>query len=263
MARVLDLLLGPHRFETESPWGVFTGICAIFGTVILSLVLMVVVGAALSFALPDDAMTCLAGGMTSLAPGCSRWLLGMVGGSSLVFIVAFYALAHARKGGSPENVLLLRRSGLTWWQYILVTAAMIGVVIASLNAISLATGADEADFEVGIEYMKDLVSGSGWLNWLLIISVVVILGPITEEIVFRGFLFTTLIKTPIGFVGSAIITSALWSVLHYQYNWQVLVALFVFGVALSFIVWRTGSLWPGIVAHAANNLASALILLMR
>ncbi|MGI9462406.1 MAG: CPBP family intramembrane glutamic endopeptidase, partial [Aestuariivirgaceae bacterium] len=187
----------------------------------------------------------------------------LVGGSSLVFIGAFYALAHVRKGGSPANVLLLRPSGLWWWQYLLVAAVMIGVVIGSLNVISIVTGASEAEFEVGIEYMKDLVSGSGWLNWLLIISVVVIAGPITEEIVFRGFLFTTLVKTPVGFIGAAAISSVLWTVLHYQYNWQVLLALFIFGVGLSYVVWRTGSLWPGIFAHSANNLASALILLMR
>lgn len=240
-----------------------TGICAIFGAIILTLAAMVIFGLVLGSMMPDSALTCLSGGMNNQAPGCARWLLGIVGVSSVGFIAAFYAVSHARKGGNAANVLLLRPSGLSWLQYILVALVMIGVVLASLNLISLASGANEADFEVGIEYMKELVSGSGWINWLLIIGVVVVAGPVTEEFIFRGFMFTTLIKTRLGFTGAAAITSALWTILHYQYNWQVLVGLFIFGVGLSYVVWRTGSLWPAIVAHGANNLASALILLVK
>ena len=263
MARILNLLLGPHRFATESPWGLLTGICALFGTIILSLVFMVIGGGIMTFALPDNAVTCLAGGMTALAPGCGAWLIALVGGSSVVLIGAFYALAHARKGSSPANTLLMRPADLRWWQYALSAALMICVVAAGLNLVALLSGATEADLESGIEYMKDLVQGGSWLNWFLIVAVVVIAGPITEEIIFRGFIFTMLVRTPIGFIGAGIITSALWTVLHYQYNWEVLAVLFVFGFGLAYLVWRTGSLWPGVVAHAANNLASALILAIR
>ena len=101
------------------------------------------------------------------------------------------------------------------------------------------------------------------MNWLLIIGVVVVAGPVTEELVFRGFIFSMLIKTRIGFIGAAVITSSLWSLMHGHYNWQVLVGLFIFGVGLSYIVWRTGSLWPAIVSHGANNLVSAVVLFMR
>ena len=46
-------------------------------------------------------------------------------------------------------------------------------------------------------------------------------------------------------------------------KWQLLIVLFIFGVGLAFVVWRTGSLWSGIAVHAANNLASALLLTLR
>lgn len=263
MAQILNLILGPHRFETESPWGVLTGICAIFGAVILSLVVSVIVlfGGEAFFQL--DTTSCLARGLSDLDPRCSRWIVGLTGLSGAILIVAFCALAYARQGSTPANTLLMRSSGLRWWQYGLMAAAMIGLVMASMYLTLLATGSSEADFEVGIDYLKALVSEGGWLNWLMIIGVIVLIGPIMEEIIFRGFIFTTVIKTRLGFVGAAIITSGLWTLLHSHYKWQLLIVLFMFGCGLAFVVWRTGSLWSGIAVHAANNLTSALILGMR
>ena len=144
MARLLNLLLGPHRFSTESPWGLMTGICAIFGAVILSLVLIIAVGVGLAIVLPGNSLACVTGGETLMAPGCARWLLGLSGGLFLAILVSFYALAHARKNGNPANVLLLRPSGLSWLQYVLVIVAMFIVAHASLYIIATVTGASEA-----------------------------------------------------------------------------------------------------------------------
>lgn len=263
MARILNLVLGPHRFVTESPWGVITGICAIFGAVILSLAVSIVALLAVQAFLQHDPTSCLSGGLSVLSAGCSRWLVGLTGGTGVILIAAFYGLAHARNGSTPANALLMRSADLRWWQYGLMAVAMIGVVTASMNLALLVTGANEADFEVGINYLKELVSEGGWLNWVLIIGVIVLIGPIMEEVVFRGFIFTTVVKTRLGFIGAAVITSALWTMLHYHYKWQLLIVLFIFGCGLAFVVWRTGSLWSGIAVHAANNLTSALILGLR
>jgi membrane protease YdiL (CAAX protease family) len=51
--------------------------------------------------------------------------------------------------------------------------------------------------------------------------------------------------------------------LHYTYTWQILLVLFVFGVLLAYIVWRTGSVWTGIVVHGLNNLISSIVLVLR
>ena len=92
---------------------------------------------------------------------------------------------------------------------------------------------------------------------------VVVFGPLWEELVFRGFMFTVLVDTRVGFIGAALITSACWTLLHIAYSWQIMIVLFVVGVSLAFAVWRTGSLWPGVVIHGAINMISALTLALR
>jgi uncharacterized protein len=67
--------------------------------------------------------------------------------------------------------------------------------------------------------------------------------------------------TGLGVIGSAILLSALWSVMHWGYSSQNLVALFLLGLLFAYIVWRTGSLWPAIVGHAANNLVAVVALM--
>jgi hypothetical protein len=74
--------------------------------------------------------------------------------------------------------------------------------------------------------------------------------PLTEEIFFRGFVFAGLVPR-LG-VGRAMVASAvIFSVFHLSLG--VLVPIFITGMALAWLYWRTGSLWPGIFAHAGQN----------
>jgi membrane protease YdiL (CAAX protease family) len=74
--------------------------------------------------------------------------------------------------------------------------------------------------------------------------------PLTEEIFFRGFVFAGL--TPRLGVPRAIIVSALvFSAFHLSIG--VLLPIFVTGMLLAWLYHRTGSLWPGIAAHAGQN----------
>ena len=74
--------------------------------------------------------------------------------------------------------------------------------------------------------------------------------PVTEEIFFRGFVFAGL--TPRLGVPRAIIVSGLvFSAFHLSIG--VLLPIFVTGMLLAWVYHRTGSLWPGIAAHAGQN----------
>ena len=74
--------------------------------------------------------------------------------------------------------------------------------------------------------------------------------PVTEEIFFRGFVFAGL--TPRLGVPRAIIVSGLvFSAFHLSIG--VLLPIFVTGILLAWLYHRTGSLWPGIAAHAGQN----------
>lgn len=91
----------------------------------------------------------------------------------------------------------------------------------------------------------------------------VTLGPIIEELVFRGFLFSP-IRRAHGAAAAVVATSAVFSLLHAQQyggNWQNVALLFYVGCVLGAVRAATGSLIPSTILHACYNatLLGALI----
>jgi membrane protease YdiL (CAAX protease family) len=85
---------------------------------------------------------------------------------------------------------------------------------------------------------------------LLSLLALVVLPPLVEEPVFRGFVFPAFAKR-FGLVGGAIISSLLFGLAHLQAN--VSVYTFVIGLLLCFLYVRLGSIIPGIALHMLNN----------
>jgi membrane protease YdiL (CAAX protease family) len=88
------------------------------------------------------------------------------------------------------------------------------------------------------------------ISTLATLVMAVTIVPICEETFFRGYLFPGLARAlP---VWAAIIASALiFGAAHADVN--SFAPLVVIGAALALLRWRTGSLWPGILFHAAIN----------
>ena len=74
--------------------------------------------------------------------------------------------------------------------------------------------------------------------------------PFTEEVFFRGFVFTGLWPR-LGSTGAIIVSALIFSLFHPALG--VLIPIFITGVLLAWLYRRTGSLWPSIVAHAGQN----------
>ena len=74
--------------------------------------------------------------------------------------------------------------------------------------------------------------------------------PLTEEIFFRGFVFAGLAPR-LGIPRAIIVSALVFSAFHLALG--VLVPIFITGVLLAWLYHRTGSLWPGIAAHAGQN----------
>ncbi|MEM1371713.1 MAG: CPBP family intramembrane glutamic endopeptidase [Pseudomonadota bacterium] len=88
----------------------------------------------------------------------------------------------------------------------------------------------------------------------LLAFAVVVGAPLSEELIFRGFLLSSLAKTRLGFWGSAVLATGLWTLLHaQQYSLPGLLAVFVLGLTFAWLLWRTGSLWVPIVCHGLYN----------
>lgn len=91
--------------------------------------------------------------------------------------------------------------------------------------------------------------------WLLAIALVVA-APLAEELVFRGFMFRGLAASRVGVLGAILMPSAIWAVMHIQYSPFYLMHIFVIGLLLGWLRWRSGSTTLTLLLHAIINLTS-------
>jgi len=87
-------------------------------------------------------------------------------------------------------------------------------------------------------------------NPTLALIALVVIPPIIEETVFRGFIFPAFAKKW-GTVWGAIISSLLFGFAHLQLN--ISVYTFVLGLLLCFLYVRLKSIFPGMFFHMLNN----------
>jgi hypothetical protein len=88
--------------------------------------------------------------------------------------------------------------------------------------------------------------------YLALVSVISSLANIPEEdtgILFEGFRYSRL-----GLAGAILLTSLVWTGLHVGYSLYSLGAIFIFGIVLGYVRYRTGSLWSTVIMHAFYNL---------
>jgi membrane protease YdiL (CAAX protease family) len=91
----------------------------------------------------------------------------------------------------------------------------------------------------------------------------VVLAPVLEEFTFRGLLFATL-RRRVGFWWAASISSALFAAAH-GYGLIGFLSVFWSGLLWAWAYEKSGSLLPGMLAHALNNLTvcTGLVMLLR
>lgn len=86
----------------------------------------------------------------------------------------------------------------------------------------------------------------------------VVLPPLVEETVFRGFVFTGL-RNKLKWWWAALITSLLFASAHLEFGsgqpllWVAAIDTFTLSLALCYLRQKTDSLWPGILLHALKN----------
>ena len=84
----------------------------------------------------------------------------------------------------------------------------------------------------------------------LIISVLI--APVFEEIIHRGFVFGALL-TRFSVVPAILISSVIFATYHWYsiFGW---IFVFVDGTIMCWLYWKSGSLWPGVIFHAILNM---------
>ena len=102
-------------------------------------------------------------------------------------------------------------------------------------------------------------SGRAELAIALSVVTFVFVGPIVEELVFRG-LVTSAIRGRLGAVATPIASGTLFALAHGDLH--VVLALLPLGIALGFVYERTGSIVPGMVTHVLYNAIGVLAVLL-
>lgn len=94
---------------------------------------------------------------------------------------------------------------------------------------------------------------------------VVTLGPLCEELAFRGFLLPLLVRS-LGGAAGITLTAVPFALLHgaqYKWSWQILSLVLLAGIAFGWVRYRTGSTASAVALHSTYNLTFFAIYLLQ
>jgi len=106
----------------------------------------------------------------------------------------------------------------------------------------------------GLIEKLNLTSTSDWVFFFL---GSVIFASVAEEGLFRGFLQVTL-ESKGDPTRAVVLSSVCWALIHINPVWAI--PIFILGVFLGFVAWKTNSVWPAIIIHSLNNFMAMLFL---
>jgi hypothetical protein len=181
----------------------------------------------------------------------------------LVILIVFWFLK--RRNRKPKDI------GLIQFKLRDVLYALAGfgiyfvgfVIIAILINILLPNVNLDQHQQIGFENTK-----SG-MDLVIVFTSLVILPPVAEEILCRGFLYTGL-RSKMSFMRAGLITSIIFAAAHLQFGsdapllWVAAIDTFVLSIVLVYLREKTGSLWASILLHGLkNSLAYVYLFIIR
>lgn len=148
--------------------------------------------------------------------------------------------------------------GLTKFKkkYIPQSLAGFGIYLVSFLSIFFLISLVFGEFDADQVQQTSFDDVAGFSELLFAFATLVIITPIYEELLFRGFMFQGIAKA-YGFLPAAIVVNGMFGLAHGQLN--VAIDTFVLGVVASYLVWKTKSLWPAIILHGAKNLLAFVL----
>jgi uncharacterized protein len=132
--------------------------------------------------------------------------------------------------------------------------AALVVLIAAGDALLYLTGRDLVTAFQLQSYTS--AAAAGWLPAMF--AAAILIAPAGEEAMFRGFLFRGWVRSPRSVWPAIVVISILWAMLHIQYDWTGVLQIFVVGLFLGWMRWRSGSLVLTFLLHALFNLEGTL-----
>jgi uncharacterized protein len=141
----------------------------------------------------------------------------------------------------------LRSPGAGWVR----AAEMIGLLLGAYLLLGWAW--TEAFHPKAEELLDQLGTNEGTALLLLSAALTCVIAPMAEEMLFRGFIFTSL-RNLRGTLPAALLTGIVFGGVHYGSAPVLdLVPLGILGFGLCLLYRYSGSLYPSIIAHSLNN----------
>ncbi len=197
-----------------------------------------------------------------------------------IFVVVFFVLWSVaialiwKENGISEpfrpwlRTVLWISAVIAWvaWQQIPRPGNWLGLVPISAREMACSVGAFAIIFGWNELRIRALMAPASQLSaWTLDHIVWSFIGVFVEELVFRGVIQTQALKKfapHLAILGTAVLFLAVhvpgWIMLSMPVNAIEVATVLVVGLISGWLRWATGSLWPAVAAHWANNLGAAL-----
>ncbi len=139
---------------------------------------------------------------------------------------------------------------------------MVAYITLAITAIVVA----EQIFPLDTTAEQDIgfLKGISGISLAMAFAGLVIIAPIAEEIVFRGFLYGTLRRNNVRKWLAIVVTSLVFASLHLfggtgeALLWIAFIDVFILSLILCYLRERTGTIWASIGVHAAKNFLTFL-----
>ena len=133
---------------------------------------------------------------------------------------------------------------------------IINSIIFSVGIIILFDALDRVIHQIvpTPDYIIDLgiiMQPDSTIGLIFLFLAVVVMAPIGEEIVFRGFLQKFLEEYWKDITRAVLVTSLFFAMIHFNPYWTI--QIYLLGVILGFLSWKTKSVIPSIILHSINN----------
>jgi membrane protease YdiL (CAAX protease family) len=176
-------------------------------------------------------------------------------------------LWYAFSLGSLKALFLLRYRQPFWralgWRPISFGAALGAILAGPLLTLSVGLLGSALHMpEIDLPFGQMLDSRS---STILLGILVVILGPVAEELAFRGFLMPLLIRST-GAASGILLTGIIFGSVHgyeYEWSWQYMLLISLAGSVFGWAKYRTQSTVASALMHCTFNLTQFAALLVR
>ena len=169
-------------------------------------------------------------------------------------VAALVLMLAARRRGSALEYIAFALPSL---RHVLIGVASLVALWAVWFAVFKLFPAYDQSAELIREYRSILGNPTALVAYWLM---AVVTAPIAEEIIFRGFIMRGWSASRLGLMGAIVLSSAVFAVIHVQYNALTMLMVFTLGLVFAVMRWRSGSTTLPIMLHMAWNLAASLYL---